>query len=134
MTVLLSIIIVLLIGYFKGKQDLIIRKSKLKINEDFDYLAKYKLPLQEISLIPSNNFIQKLYKKYHEYYKLTYVERFPFSATALVGLTDKWHRVGFFRSSITILGFTIFIGIWWMYFVLYITYTIGFHISYTLKY
>lgn len=123
-----------LIGIFKGKQDFSMRSGK-----GFNPKAKYKLPLTYSMNMPEDTYFQRLYKKYHKWKRLEYVEKFPLSATLLVNYTDKWHRDGLYRNVIVVLSELIILlyvfGISWIipiYFVaLYLAYMGGFELTYT---
>lgn len=74
---------------------------------------------------------------YFGLYKPAYSEKFPFSSTTLVFLTDKWHRAQFFMLrfiylSIAVLASHTFMGILLMSFiVLPIILSFPFEITYT---
>lgn len=75
-------ICILLAGHFKGRLDAIADEGV----KTADWKKKYAAPL--------------IYSKNHWWYvglyKPIYDERFPFSTTVLVFLTDSWHRNQFF--------------------------------------
>lgn len=71
----------------KGLQD-----YSMKSGKGFDWKAKYKQPL-----VPTIAIKNKLYKWYHERFNLSYKEKFLFSGTLLVSLSDSWHTFGLIR-------------------------------------
>jgi len=82
LALILTLICLIGAGFFKGRLDAIADEGV----KTADWKKKYADPL--------------LYSKNHWWYlglyKPTYDERFPFSTTLLVFLTDSWHRNQFF--------------------------------------
>jgi hypothetical protein len=72
----------LLAGYFKGQLDAIADEELKKL----DWHNKY-------DLTKNGRYKHWWYFGLH---KPTFPEKFPFSSTALVFLTDRWHRTQFF--------------------------------------
>jgi len=76
------ILLVILAGYFRGKMDALVDEGI----KNKDWVNKY-------------NFNSSSLRKHWWYFGLhkpKYNERFPFSSTSLVFLTDKWHLNQFF--------------------------------------
>ena len=90
------LITILIAGYFKAQLDSI-ADSGVK---DAEWRNKYKID-KEGSLKPTES---QNHWWYFELYKPRFAEKFPFSSTALVFLTDKWHRVQFFMYRFLFLG------------------------------
>lgn len=80
-TIILLFVLFILAGFFKGRMDAIADEGL----KQADWPRKYNLT--------------KKYKKHWWYLGLhnpKYPERFPFSSTSLVFLTDRWHLNQFF--------------------------------------
>lgn len=81
-TILLVAVLLAVAGHFKGKMDAYTDEDIKRL----DWHLKY-------------DFTKPSTTKHWWYFGLytpTFPEKFPFSATALVFLTDKWHRAQFF--------------------------------------
>lgn len=122
-----SILLFCGLGVLKGLRDL---EMKLKSS----WVNKYHPSMELVSYWIPKSFKDKLYKKYHEIFRLKYKENFLFSATLLVFLTDKWHLYEtmifllIFIAAFTITKFNLITIIF-----CYVCYTVCFHIFYTLN-
>jgi len=115
------------IGYFKAKADSVAHKSD-SINENW----YKKWARSKENYCPINN-IEKKQKwyyfgtKYHHwwylgFFKPKYIERFPYSSTILVFLTDRWHWYNFWQYRFTHLAivYSIPIDIWYKVLLLFV--------------
>jgi hypothetical protein len=86
-TFIFIFISLIIAGYFKGKLDAIADSGK----KSSDWRNKY--------LLNEKGYLVSTEKKNHWWYfgiyKPSFAEKFPFSATALVFLTDEWHSTQF---------------------------------------
>lgn len=98
-TALLVAILLAVAGYFKGRMDALV---DLNIKQT-EWHKKY-------------NFTKPSTTKHWWYfglYKPTFPEKFPFSTTALVFLTDKWHRAQFFMLKSFYLAISLYMSNSW---------------------
>lgn len=86
-TILLVAVLLAAAGHFKGKMDAIADEGE----KGRDWYKKYSTT--EPERITSNGTTHWWYLGL---YKPTFPEKFPFSSTILVFLTDRWHRAQFF--------------------------------------
>lgn len=66
-------------------------------------------------------------------YRPRFIERFPYSSTWLVWLTDKWHLYNAFRSVLTILAVVFYsptLEIYWDALILWGVFSLGFNATY----
>jgi hypothetical protein len=87
---------ILVAGYFKAQLDAI-ADSGIKSNE---WKNKYKLN-ENGNLVSADT---QDHWWYFGLYKPRFAEKFPFSSTALVFMTDKWHKAQFFMYRFLFLG------------------------------
>lgn len=119
MIITTSLVLVAIIGFSKGMQD-----RAMKTKNGFNPMGKYhkdKIPVYQIE--------STVYRKYHEFFNLSYKEKFPFSATALVSLSDAWHFYGLIGHLALIALTVINIGTWGL--LVPVLRSIGFHTGYT---
>jgi len=95
---LLISVFLALAGYFKGRLDAIADEG---VKKD-EWENKYRRPL----IFPKNHWW------YFGLYAPKFQEKFPFSTTALVFLTDKWHFNQFMMLRCFYLAISISFG-WW---------------------
>lgn len=91
------IIILILAGFFKALQDNEVRKGR--VNKTW----KNKWALQGMQV----TIKYKPVWYYFGIYKPAFKERFPFSSTILVWVTDKWHLYGGLKDSLLIIAISI---------------------------
>lgn len=98
-TALLVAVLLAVAGYFKGKMDAYTDEDIKKL----DWHLKY-------------DFTKPSTTKHWWYFGLytpTYPEKFPFSTTALVFLTDRWHRAQFFMLKSFYLAISLYMSNSW---------------------
>ena len=117
---IIALVIIIWEGLFKGMQDSIMRSG-----HGFKWENKYKQPFENVSSMKPG-----WYKVYHDFYRLPYKEKFPFSATALVSLTDSWHTMGLVRFAGLAIGLSV-ITTWWFFIAAFALRSIAFHLTYT---
>ena len=91
-----NIIAFILAGYFYTKS------QEETFDGDLDWTNKYKKPLE---LAPDNFYYRTI--------KAKYKERFLFSASFLVALTDKYHRFQLFFKLLMILSIVTYQRLFW---------------------
>jgi hypothetical protein len=106
--ILLSIIIILIIGYLKGKADTIQHDPNYRTSA-----SKAKWRLDELgSTIPITAINTDHAEKYHWWYFNLYIpeyyEKSIYSSTILVAFTDTWHKLNFISHRLTDILITVF--------------------------
>ena len=119
-----SLILIIVAAYFKGKMDTIMFRGR-----NIGWKNKWKLTVDGRL---------KYYKQkdwyYFGHYPL-YEEKFPYSSTILVCLTDAWHKHQFFMLRAFYLALSIQMVPWYLalvasFVVFPVIYGIGFYISF----
>jgi hypothetical protein len=107
---LILLVSIIAIGYFKAKadslahsghfEDTVIWKNKWRIVKK-QKRNGYKGDTDFLYYFPIKCHSYKVHWWYLWMYKPEYIEKFPFSSTVLVFLTDKWHLYNFFQYRFT---------------------------------
>lgn len=124
---MIAVILSCILGAFKGIKD-------YEMKNAITWNNKYAHDMQFVKDWIPKGIIEKAYKKYHEFFDLKYKERFLFSATALVFLTDKWHLFDTLSFILFLVACFVSVKIDVIVILIsYVCYSITFHIFYTLK-
>lgn len=122
-TYLILLLCIASIGYFKAKADELIHEYnyisemwKFKYKVVFGIRIKPRgVPRECHQPVKNEGYNHWWYFGLH---KPEYVEKFPYSSTLLVFLTDKWHLYNFFQYRLTHIAIVLFIPIDFWYKIL----------------